>query len=113
MEEVAKHAGRRVVVTTFASNVARLQTLGDVARETGRRVCVAGRSLDRIIEVAQDNGYLGDFPETVDFDAAMALPRGEVLILATRGQGEPRAALARIADSTPPSSEEHTSELQS
>lgn len=102
MEEVARHTGRRVVVTTFASNVARLQTLGDVARETGRRVCVAGRSLNRIIEVAQDNGYLGDFPETVDFDTAMALPRGEVMILATGGQGEPRAALARIADGSHP-----------
>lgn len=102
MEEVAQHAGKRVLVTTFASNVARLQTLGEVARETGRQVCVAGRSLDRIIEVAQDNGYLEDFPETVDFDTAMRLPRGEVLILATGGQGEPRAALARIADDNHP-----------
>lgn len=102
MEEVAKHAGKRVLVTTFASNVARLQTLGEVARETGRQPCVAGRSLDRIIAVAQDNGYLQDFPETVDFDTAMGLPRGEVLILATGGQGEPRAALARIADNSHP-----------
>ena len=102
MEEVARHAGKRVLVTTFASNVARLQTLGDVARETGRQLCVAGRSLDRIIEVAQATGYLQDFPETVDFDTAMSLPRGEVLILATGGQGEPRAALARIADENHP-----------
>ncbi|MFL0356514.1 ribonuclease J [Erythrobacter sp. GH1-10] len=102
MEEVARHAGKRVLVTTFASNVARLQTLGEVARETGRTLCVAGRSLDRIIEVAQDNGYLQDFPETVDFDTAMRLPRGEVLILATGGQGEPRAALARIAEENHP-----------
>lgn len=102
MDEVRRHVGRRVLVTTFASNVARLQTLGEVARETGRQLCVAGRSLDRIIEVAQDNGYLTDFPDTVDFDTAMALPRGEVLIIATGGQGEPRAALARIADSSHP-----------
>ncbi|WFL77136.1 ribonuclease J [Altererythrobacter arenosus] len=102
MEEVALHTGKRVVVTTFASNVARLQTLGDVARETGRQLCVAGRSLDRIIEVAQDNGYLQDFPELIDFDTAMGLPRGEVLILATGGQGEPRAALARIAEENHP-----------
>lgn len=102
MEEVARHGGKRVLVTTFASNVARLQTLADVARETGRRLCVAGRSLERIIEVAQDNGYLADFPELVDFDSAMALPRGEVLILATGGQGEPRAALARIAEGNHP-----------
>lgn len=102
LEEVRRHTGKRVLVTTFASNVARLQTLGDVARETGREVCIAGRSLDRIIEVAQDNGYLQDFPEPVDFDTAMRLPRGEVLILATGGQGEPRAALARIAEDTHP-----------
>ncbi|MEO0690421.1 MAG: ribonuclease J [Pseudomonadota bacterium] len=102
MEEIASHSGKRVLVTTFASNVARLQTLGEVARETGRQICVAGRSLDRIIEVAQDNGYLADFPEPVDFDMAMRLPRGEVLILATGGQGEPRAALSRIADDNHP-----------
>jgi len=102
MEEVARHAGRRVVVTTFASNVARLQTLADVARETGRKICVAGRSLERIIEVAQDTGYLQDFPEPVDFDTAMSLPRGEVMVLATGGQGEPRAALSRIAEKNHP-----------
>ncbi|MEL7447122.1 MAG: ribonuclease J, partial [Pseudomonadota bacterium] len=102
MEEVAKHTGKRVLVTTFASNVARLQTLADVARETGRQICVAGRSLDRIIEASQDNGYLQDFPQPVDFDTAMGLPRGEVLILATGGQGEPRAALSRIADENHP-----------
>ncbi|MEM6584172.1 MAG: ribonuclease J [Pseudomonadota bacterium] len=102
MEEVASHAGKRVVVTTFASNVARLQTLGEVARETGRQICIAGRSLERIIGVAQDNGYLADFPEPIDFDTAMRLPRGEVLIIATGGQGEPRAALSRMADDSHP-----------
>lgn len=98
MEEVKRHEGRRVMVTTFASNVARLHTLGEVAKATGRKLCVAGRSLDRIIEVAQDNGYLQDFPKTVDWQTAMGLPRGKVLIMATGGQGEPRAALARVAD---------------
>ena len=102
LEEVQRHNGKRVLVTTFASNVARLHTLGEVARETGRQVCVAGRSLDRIIEVAQANGYLEDFPEPVDFDTAMSLPRGEILILATGGQGEPRAALSRISEDNHP-----------
>ena len=102
LEEVQKHKGKRVLVTTFASNVARLQTLADVARDTGRQICVAGRSLDRIIEVAQDNGYLEDFPQPVDFETAMGLPRGEVLILATGGQGEPRAALSRISSDSHP-----------
>ncbi len=102
LEEVRKHSGKRVLVTTFASNVARLQTLGEIAQETGRKLCVAGRSLDRIIEVAKANGYLQQFPQTVDFDTAMGLRRGEVMIIATGGQGEPRAALARIADDSHP-----------
>jgi len=102
LEEVGRHKGRRVLVTTFASNVARLQTLGRIARKTNRKLCVAGRSLDRIIAAGQASGYLKDFPETLDFDAAMALPRGEVMILATGGQGEPRAALARIASDSHP-----------
>ncbi|MFM2370668.1 MAG: hypothetical protein RIS85_390 [Pseudomonadota bacterium] len=97
LEAVAAQKGRRVVVTTFASNVARLQTLGEVAEATGRQLCVAGRSLDRIIRVAQSCGYLKDLPDIVHIDDAMNVPRGELLVLATGGQGEPRAALGRIA----------------
>jgi ribonuclease J len=100
-ESVARARGR-VVVTTFASNAARLHTLAEVAKETGRRLCVTGRSLDRIIRVAKATGYLKDFPETIDVDAAMRMPRNKVLIIATGGQGEPRAALARIADGSHP-----------
>jgi ribonuclease J len=96
LEQVAKAKGR-VLVTTFASNAARLQTLGRVAAETNRRVCVAGRSLDRILRVAQATGYLRDFPPPTGFEDAMRLPRNELLVIATGGQGEPRAALGRIA----------------
>jgi ribonuclease J len=96
LAKVAEAKGR-VLVTTFASNAARLQTIGRVARETGRQVCIAGRSLDRILRVAQATGYLRDFPPPIGFDEAMRLPRSEVLIIATGGQGEPRAALGRIA----------------
>lgn len=87
----------RVLVTTFASNAARLQTLGEVAKHSGRQLCVAGRSLDRMIENSRENGYLKDFPPTVDFDEAMNIPRDEIMIIATGGQGEARAALGRIA----------------
>jgi ribonuclease J len=97
LEDVVAAAKNRVVVTTFASNAARLHTLGRVARATNRQVCVAGRSLDRIIKVARATGYLQDFPDTIDFDTAMSLPRRDVMIIATGGQGEDRAALARIA----------------
>ena len=96
LEQVSKAPGR-VLITTFASNAARLKTIGEVAAETGRQVCIAGRSLNRILNVAQATGYLLDFPPAVSFDDAMRLPRDKVLIVATGGQGEPRAALGRIA----------------
>ena len=78
LDDVIQDADCRVLVTTFASNAARLKTLGHVAQDTGRQVCVAGRSLDRILRVAKSVGYLTDFPEIIDFDEAMktAPPRG-------------------------------------
>jgi len=97
LDDVVQAADCRVLVTTFASNAARLKTLGHVAQDTGRQVCIAGRSLDRILRVSKSVGYLTDFPEVIDFETAMRLPRREVMIIATGGQGESRAALARIA----------------
>ncbi|MFM7027420.1 MAG: ribonuclease J [Chakrabartia sp.] len=100
--EQVRAAKGRVVVTSFASNVARLQTLANVARETGRKLCVAGRSLNRMMTVAQANGYLKKLPDMVDMDSVDGLRRNEVLVIATGGQGEPRAALGRIADGSHP-----------
>lgn len=97
-----KAAKGRVLLTTFASNAARLQTMGEVARETGRTLCFAGRSLHRIIEAAQANGYLKELPKTVDMEAVDGLARKDVMVVATGGQGEARAALARIADGNHP-----------
>jgi len=96
LDQVLRAKGR-VLITTFASNAARLETIGRVAIESGRQICVAGRSLDRIIKVAKATGYLRNFPEPVRFDEAMRLPRKDLLVIATGGQGEPRAALGRIA----------------
>jgi ribonuclease J len=102
LDKVIATAKGRVLVTTFASNAARVQTLGDVARDTNRQLCVAGRSLDRIIKVAKASGYLADFPPTISVENAMKLPPRDVMIIATGGQGEARAALSRIAfDSHP------------
>jgi ribonuclease J len=98
LEEVVRAATGRVLVTTFASNAARLASLGEVARATGRTLCVTGRSLDRILRVAKATGYLADFPATVEPEVAMRLPPSQVLIVATGGQGEARAALSRIAE---------------
>jgi len=97
-----KAAKGRVLLTTFASNAARLQTMGEVARESGRTLCFAGRSLHRIIEAAQANGYLKDMPKTVDMESVDGLARHEVMVVATGGQGEARAALARIAEGNHP-----------
>ena len=107
LAEVIGNAKGRVLVTSFASNAARLVTLGEVAKETGRKLCVTGRSLDRILKVGRACGYFKNFPETVDPETAMRLPRNKVLVVATGGQGEPRAALARVADGS------HTIALES
>jgi ribonuclease J len=87
----------RVLITSFASNAARLKTLHEVAKATKRQLCLAGRSLDRIVKAAKANGMLADFPEPMDFEVANRLPPSKLMIVATGGQGEARAALARIA----------------
>ncbi|QMW21836.1 ribonuclease J [Sandaracinobacteroides saxicola] len=92
----------RVLVTTFASNATRLDTLAAVARETGRRLVLAGRSMERIRDVAKATGYLKDFPETMSWEAAANARPETLLILSTGTQGEPMAALARIAEGTHP-----------
>lgn len=92
----------RVVVTTFASNAARLATLGFVAKESGRHLVLAGRSMDRITQVAKATGYLKDMPPTLSWDAAASMDPSKLLILCTGAQGEPMAALSRIAEGSHP-----------
>jgi ribonuclease J len=87
----------RVVMSTFASNVARLDTAIKVALAVGREPCAVGRSMRRMIDAAREVGYLQDVPELIDERSAGELPRDKVLWLATGCQGEPRAAMARIA----------------
>jgi ribonuclease J len=87
----------RVAVTSFASNVARLDTIIRAARAHGREVALVGRAMHRIVSAARDTGYLSDLPHTIDEVEAAQLPPERVLYLCTGSQGEPRAALARIA----------------
>ncbi|HEX4160760.1 MAG TPA: ribonuclease J [Rhizomicrobium sp.] len=89
--------GGRVAVTAFASNVARLETVGVAARKHGRELVLVGRSMHRIVQAARETGYLKGFPATMEPEAAAQLPPRRVLYLCTGSQGEPRAALARIA----------------
>ncbi|MGZ9034571.1 MAG: ribonuclease J, partial [Rhodospirillales bacterium] len=99
---VVSECRQRVAVTAFASNIARLQTLGAVAAATGRRLVLAGASLKRNVIAARECGYLGDLPETLDEGAGAALPRQEALLVCTGSQGEGNAALARLASGTHP-----------
>ena len=95
----------RVIMTCFSSNVARLDTAGKAAAAHGRRVVLAGRSMERIYRAARDSGYLADFPPLVPEDQVGYLPRSEVLVLCTGSQGEPRSALWRIANDENPNLE--------
>ena len=95
--EVIRKQPNRVAVTCFSSNTARLASLGDVALKTGRRISVLGRSLFNYLQTAKSVGYLKNFPDIVPTEDLDYLPRSEQLILATGSQGEPRAAMARLA----------------
>jgi ribonuclease J len=95
--EVIGQQTNRVAVTCFSSNTARLSSLGDVAHETGRRISVLGRSLFNYLQTAKATGYLRNFPPLVPTTDLDYLPRSEQLILATGSQGEPRAAMAKLA----------------
>lgn len=102
MELVGKYPTGKVVVGCFASNVARLETLAKVAQAHGRFPILAGRSLFRMDEVARENGYLSDLPPFVRDRDAESIPPEKQLILCTGSQGEPRAALTRIANKDHP-----------
>jgi ribonuclease J len=100
--ELVKTAPGRVAVTTFASNVGRLRSVAEAARAAGRELVVVGRAMDRIIQVARETGYWNDMPEARPIDAYGYLPPNKVVALCTGSQGEPRAALARIAEDQHP-----------
>ncbi|MBS0280189.1 MAG: ribonuclease J [Proteobacteria bacterium] len=88
----------RVAVTAFASNVARLDSVARAAAANGRKVALVGRSMHKIVAAAKESGYLADLPPMLDAAEATDLPARKILYLVTGSQGEPRAALARIAD---------------
>jgi len=92
----------RVAVTAFASNVARLESIIRAGRAHGREVALVGRAMHRIVSAARETGYLSDIPHTIDEAEAAQLPSDRVLYLCTGSQGEPRAALARVASGDHP-----------
>jgi ribonuclease J len=102
LTELIVKAPRRVAVTTFASNVARIKAVADAARRAEREIVVVGRAMDRVIAVARETGYLGDVQPFHGMDVYGHLPPDKVVALCTGSQGEPRAALARIAQDEHP-----------
>lgn len=101
IEEISRYHGR-IAVSCFASNVARLDTLVHAARANGRQVCLVGRSLWRIVDVCRKSGLIEEWGTLLEAEEAANLRDHEVLYVCTGSQGEPRAAMARIAwDSHP------------
>jgi ribonuclease J len=102
LTKIIADAPRCVAVTLFASNVARIASVAEAARKSGRTLVVAGRALHRIIEVAKETGYLPESFAYLDQQRFPDLPRNKILVLCTGSQGESRAAVARIAEEEHP-----------
>ncbi len=95
--QLMRDAKGMVVATTFASNVARLKTLALAAQDSGRSVCLMGRAMLRMTQVATEAGILKDMPATISPEAAKDVPRENLLLIVTGSQGERRAASAQLA----------------
>lgn len=94
---VISQAEKAVAITCFASNVARIRSIISAAQENDRSVCVVGRALNRTIDAAREVGYLKDIPDFVSESDVGLMPRENLVIICTGSQGEPRAAMSRIA----------------
>jgi ribonuclease J len=102
LAELIGSAPARVAVTTFASHVGRLRAVAVAARLAEREVVVVGRAMERVVQVARETGYLDGVQDFRAVESYGYLPPDKVLALCTGSQGEPRAALARIAQDEHP-----------
>ena len=96
---ISRHHGR-VIIATFASNIFRIKHIVETCKQYGRKIIVFGRSMENAIELASNNGLIEDKSIFIDAYQAKSLKRNEVCILCTGTQGEPLAALSRIASGT-------------
>jgi ribonuclease J len=104
LEELARRAEGRFVVALFASNVYRMKAVAAAARATGRKICLLGRSLQTHSEVARELGLVPELAGLlVSNDEIRQVPRDRLCVLATGSQGEPPAALSRLAAGVHPS----------
>ncbi|MCO4321041.1 ribonuclease J [Aliidiomarina quisquiliarum] len=98
LKSLIESAEGRVVVSCFSSNIARLLTLGRIAKETGRYMALMGRSLQNMVSIARVTGHWDESIPLAEQRHIGFLPRNEILAVATGSQGEPRAALQRLAN---------------
>lgn len=103
LADIISGCENRVAVTTFASNIARLESIIYAAMDAGRSIVLSGKSLWRITGAARDSGYLQDVPPFLEDRDGMAMPRDKVLFICTGCQGESRSSLAKIAREDHPS----------
>jgi ribonuclease J len=97
LAELIRTAPARVAVTTFASHVGRIRAVADAARAAEREVVLVGRAMERVVQVARETGYLDGVQDFRGTESYGYLPPDKVVALCTGSQGEPRAALSRIA----------------
>lgn len=94
---ISTHNGR-VIIATFASNIYRIKHIVETCRENGRKIIIFGRSMETAIEIALNNELIKDRSTFIDANQAKSLKKTEICILCTGSQGEPLAALSRIAN---------------
>jgi len=100
--KIISNQKKRVLVTSFASNVARMESIFYIAKQTKRNISLIGRSMHRIYKAARQCGYLKNLIEPVDPRDARKISRDRIILLCTGSQGEPMGALNRIANEVHP-----------
>ena len=93
---------KRILVTSFASNVARMESIFYCAKKTGRAICLVGRSMHRIFKAAKKCGYLKGLIDPIEPRDAKKVAKNKILYLATGSQGEPMGAMNRIINGSHP-----------
>ena len=102
MLNVMSRQKKKILVTSFASNVARMETIFYCAKKTGRSICLVGRSMQRIYKAAKKCGYLGNLIEPIESKNSKDISKNKILYLATGSQGEPMGAMNRIINGVHP-----------
>jgi ribonuclease J len=96
--KIMENKKKRIIVTTFASNVARMESVFYCAKKLGRKISLVGRSMHRIYKAARQCGYLNDVIEPTDVRNSQKIPREKMIYLCTGSQGEPHGAMMRIVN---------------